>query len=233
MKKMLLSVFVSVLLLSLGVLSVYANELRIMLDGEYVDAEAVIVEGRTLVAARDIAEILGGIVTWDGDLRMVIIEHGDANIILILDSTGAYINEEAVELDVPAQLINERTKVPLRFIAENLGVDIDFVDGTVVITTLQDAANGLRLISITTPAGRGEEATVIAQGQPYTVYSIIVMYAAPATAAGVTGENEYKISDSEGIVSWTWLIGSRTTLDMHYLVISGDEYYLVVEFEVR
>ncbi|MCL2564271.1 MAG: copper amine oxidase N-terminal domain-containing protein [Defluviitaleaceae bacterium] len=234
MRKLLLYVFISIIFSIFMVTGVGASELRIMLNGEYIDAEPVIVDGRTLVSARDIAEILGGNVSWDGDLRQVIIEHIYTNIILTLDSAIAYINEEAIELDVPAQLINSRTKVPLRFITESLGAYIDFVDGTVVITTLQEAMEeGLQLLSITSPIGRSEEAVVVLQGQPYTLYSIIVMYSAPATAAGVTGENEHKISDSDGIVSWSWLVGSRTALQTHYLVVSGDGYNLRVEFEVR
>ncbi len=78
---------------------------------------------------------------------------------------------------------------------------------------LEEAENEqvLQLISITDSVSPNSHARIKVQGLPSTEYSIIVEYASgPATAQGVTGENETKISDSNGYVSWSWKISGNT-----------------------
>ena len=119
-----------------------------------------------------------------------------------------------------------------RFIAESLAVGADLA-GAVKGVRAESEDASLQLVYISSPAGRNQNATVIVRGQPYTEYSIVVMYLTRATAQGVTGENERKMSDSEGYVSWTWLVGGRTSQQWHYLTISGGGETLRVNFEVR
>jgi hypothetical protein len=121
------------------------NEVEIKIDGEISGIVGIIEESRTLVPARAIAEILGPTVYWDGETRQVTIHDGDTTIILTIGSTTAYINGETTELDVPAQIRNGSTMVPLRFIAESLGVTIDFQDGMVLITTAAHPLVGIWL----------------------------------------------------------------------------------------
>lgn len=113
-----------------------SNPVRVQLDGNFLEVDAVIVDDRTLAPARAIVEALGGSVGWDGDLRQVTINHGTTNILLTIDNSIAYVNGSTVLLDVPPQIINGLTKIPVRFVGESLGVDIIFhYDGFVVINT--------------------------------------------------------------------------------------------------
>ena len=54
-----------------------------------------------------------------------------------IDNTNATVNGEAATMDVPARLINDQTFVPLRFLSENLGYDVqwDEANNTAIITT--------------------------------------------------------------------------------------------------
>lgn len=118
------------------------NTVNVDINGTAVDFSAYgdifpyIENDMTLIPIRAIAEGLGCTVEWDGDTRTVAID-GRNEIILTIDSDTAYVNGEAVSLDVPARIENDRTFVPLRFISENMGasVDWDAGSGTVSIET--------------------------------------------------------------------------------------------------
>ena len=139
-RKTVLGTFVTVLLLAIFATSIHADVPRVSLDGQYVDVSPVIVDGRTLMPARDVVEMLGGEVAWNGELRQVTIEHGNTNVLLTIDNAVAHVNGLPVTLDVPPQIVNDSTKIPLRFVAEALGVDVDFYDGTILITTTATTA---------------------------------------------------------------------------------------------
>ena len=132
--------------------SLYANEIRVEIDGEQVQFEVqpFIQDGRTMVPLRAIAEILDVDIDWDGEERSITyVNHDGATFRLHIDYTyvvryGMGIPEEdlnppepeLITLDVPPTIVDGRTFVPLRFIAESFGVDVDFVDGVVFLTTI-------------------------------------------------------------------------------------------------
>ncbi|WP_099192439.1 copper amine oxidase N-terminal domain-containing protein [Tepidibacter mesophilus] len=90
------------------------------------DTPPVIKYGRTLVPVRAISEGFGADVKWNAEEKKVIITKEDVEIILSLEDGKAYVNGEEKEIDVPAEIMSNRTIVPLRFIAENLGLDVDY-----------------------------------------------------------------------------------------------------------
>lgn len=94
------------------------------------DVPPEIVNGRTLVPIRVISETLGAGVEWDGENRVVNITYYENNIILKIDSVDARVNNTNVKMDVPAQIINKRTMVPLRFVGEALGAKVDWIQET-------------------------------------------------------------------------------------------------------
>jgi len=135
-KSILGFMLVAVLFAASAVTAYAATPTRVQLDGVFLEVDAVIVDSRTLAPARAIVEAMGGSVGWDGDLRQVTITHGNINILLTIDNPTAYVNGAAVVLDVPPQIINSLTKIPVRFVGESLGVDVSFhPDGFVVINT--------------------------------------------------------------------------------------------------
>lgn len=90
------------------------------------DVPPVIKEGRTLIPVRAIMNGLGAEVAWDSETNVVTISRDDKVIVLDLAKGEATVNGEAVELDVPAQIISNRTFVPLRFVAQTLGDKVDY-----------------------------------------------------------------------------------------------------------
>jgi photosystem II stability/assembly factor-like uncharacterized protein len=96
--------------------------------------------GRTVVPIRAIVESLGGVVSWDGMERRVTINFGDALIELQVDNPKARVSgsEKWIDPDnhdVKPTIINSRTMLPLRFVAENLGATVSW-DGTTKAITM-------------------------------------------------------------------------------------------------
>ena len=94
------------------------------------DVPPVIKEGRTLIPVRAVMNGLGAEVKWDEVARTVTITRDGKIIILNIVNGAAFVNGKKLELDVPAQIINNRTFIPLRFIAESLGEKVEFVEET-------------------------------------------------------------------------------------------------------
>ena len=118
-----------VLILSCGVLSAAADsDIRIIADGKLIDCDVppVIIEGRTLVPIRAIAEAAGADVTWDGKKRQVYIESGNDEMYLKIDSKTATVNGKSKTLDVSCTIISGRTMVPIRFVAESFNYNVSW-----------------------------------------------------------------------------------------------------------
>jgi hypothetical protein len=98
------------------------------------DVPPVIENGRTLVPLRAIFEALNAQVEWDGATQTVTAKREDTTIKLTIDKSEAYCNDQEVKLDVPAKLVDGRTIVPLRFISESLGAEVNWNAETQVIT---------------------------------------------------------------------------------------------------
>ena len=90
------------------------------------DVAPVIVNERTMLPARFVAEALGAKVLWNSNTRTVSII-GEKAIAITIGSDTAYVNGVAVKLDSPAFIMDDRTYLPLRFIAENLGADVEWL----------------------------------------------------------------------------------------------------------
>lgn len=101
----------------------------------------IIIDERTLLPVRAIVETAGGTVDWNGETRDVTLSYKTDVIRLTINSTTAYLNGAAQTLDVTPVIINERTMLPIRFIAESFGFDVqwDGAEQKVTITIHQDA----------------------------------------------------------------------------------------------
>lgn len=95
----------------------------------------IVIQDRTVVPIRAIIESFGGNVGWEESTQSVLLSMNDDNIKLVINSNTAYLNETPYILDVAPVVINERTMLPIRFIAEgfNLGVAWDNDTQTVSI----------------------------------------------------------------------------------------------------
>ncbi|WMI82232.1 copper amine oxidase N-terminal domain-containing protein [Anaerotignum sp. MB30-C6] len=90
------------------------------------DAPAYIKNGVTLVPFRAISEELGGEVSWNAETQTVTITNGDTVVQITANSTTGTVNGETIEIGVPATKTCGKTYVPLRFLAEALGLNTEW-----------------------------------------------------------------------------------------------------------
>ncbi len=112
------------------------NQITVNLNGKKIEfSQSPIVEnGYTLVPMRNIFEALGAEVSWDQATRTVTAKKDDKEMKITVDSKVAKVNGSEYQLDVPARNINGSVLVPLRFIGEQLGVDVKWDGSTKTVT---------------------------------------------------------------------------------------------------
>ena len=123
-----------VLKLQIGKKVMYVDDKPVLLD-----VAPIIIENRTLLPIRWVAEPLGAKVDWDSTMRKVTITLKETIIELWIGKSVAKVNGIDAPIDsdnskVVPEIINSRTMLPLRFIAENLGAKVDWDGSTQTIT---------------------------------------------------------------------------------------------------
>lgn len=112
--------------------------INLFINGSYVqsDVQPIIEDGRTLVPVRIVTENFGCSVEWNEEKKEVSIFNPNLNkkINLIIGNNNASSENistgeiKNISLDVPPKIFNERTMIPIRFIAEEFGQKIDWDD---------------------------------------------------------------------------------------------------------
>lgn len=132
MKKIYFIVFlvISLFLSSVPVIGLSEDiPVSIIVNGKflYTDSAPFIEGGRTYVPLRFVAEAFGiETIDWDGEHQVVYIKHEGKKIFLGIDRKIAVVDRQLFTLEKPAKLVNGRTMVPLRFIAETFDCKIEW-----------------------------------------------------------------------------------------------------------
>ena len=98
------------------------------------DVAPVIINSRTMLPARFVAENLGATVLWDEVHQKVTVTKDKIEIIITIGTQTALVNGEETVLDSPAFIENDRTYTPVRFIAEKLGAKVFWDEETRQVT---------------------------------------------------------------------------------------------------
>ena len=126
----------------------------LVIDGHTVETKEmppVILNGRTMVPAREFFEELGAKVSWNNDTRSVIIQYEDTEIVLTINSRTVKIGSETatIALSDPApKIINDKTMIPVRFVAEAFGFEVEWVNETRVVRVTSPEAEEVRLTNV-------------------------------------------------------------------------------------
>lgn len=136
----------------------------------------MIVNGRTLVPIRAIIEAFGGTVGWNESSKTVQLQMEGNTIQLGIGGTTAYLNNQAQTLDVAPVIYNERTMLPIRFVAEgfHLGVAWDGSTKTVYIIRNRFDAEEEEYLKNAVPEYSGKPYAVLNGNKPlFEEYEII------------------------------------------------------------
>ncbi|NLX91647.1 MAG: hypothetical protein GXZ07_08700 [Firmicutes bacterium] len=150
MKKMLVVLLAFLLLGTVSLSGAVAQpqfeqEINVVVNGirvNFPDARPFINEdSRTMVPIRFIAEELKAKVEWNGEKRLVYMNLAGKQIILGIGNSFAHVNSVKTEFDTAAEIVQDRTMVPLRFIAETFGANVSWngENKTVTVTTVPEA----------------------------------------------------------------------------------------------
>ena len=171
MKKRILAVFAA-LCMVLGGVNVMADETKdvsIFINGEELitDTAPIIVDGRTLVPIRAIAEGLWCDVSWDQDTQGVTIFDQTHIYNLWIGKDAAFKNNGVsitghYIMDVMPQIVNDRTLVPIRCISELMGAEVNWNEAE------RKVEINYHLPEVATPDGLCEE--LLAYTQAMTEY---------------------------------------------------------------
>ena len=110
----------STLLMCVDSYAAYKNGVYTQIDESSYQVTPIIVNDRTLIPARFFSEAFDCKVLWDGKTRTVTISNDEHTIEAVIDNKTLDIDGDTIEIDTPAQLINGRTMLPLRALAEAL-----------------------------------------------------------------------------------------------------------------
>lgn len=135
----------SLVLVSAVPLGARCEGVTVTLDGRALDFDVPprIIDGRTLVPMRAIFEAMGAEVDWNGQTQTVTAsKYGDEEYTVVTMQIGnsvftvmndliaansySFAQTKNIELDVPPQIINDRTLVPARAVAESFGAEVDW-----------------------------------------------------------------------------------------------------------
>lgn len=98
----------------------------------------LMIEGTMVVPARYYADSLGLRLEWNGITQEVTLTGGDPETVIVLtvDSSIATVNGTEQEMGVPVILQNGQAYIPLRFVSEALGAEIEWVaeENTAIVT---------------------------------------------------------------------------------------------------
>ena len=122
------------MVLTIDIKTMTVDSARVVLD-----APAAIVEDRTLVPLRAVVEHLGGSIVWDAKTRQVTLKARGTTITLTIGKSTALVNGKSLAIDpknskVVPVLSSSRTMLPLRFVSENLGLQVGWDAETRTIT---------------------------------------------------------------------------------------------------
>lgn len=111
-------------------------DIKVLLNGKELSFEQppYIKNGTALVPMRAVFEAMDAAVDWNGETQTITAKKDDITIILTLNTSTAVVNGRIISLAAPAELTNGFAMVPLRFVSESLGADVNWDNSTRTIS---------------------------------------------------------------------------------------------------
>ena len=116
------------------------HSINVLIDGDYIkfDVKPQVINGRTLVPMRKIFEELGATVDWNDSTQTAIGTKENTTVQFTIDDYTMYKNGVSSKLDVPAQLINGRTLIPIRAVSEAFNCQVGWDGNTNTVSIIDD-----------------------------------------------------------------------------------------------
>lgn len=108
----------------------------IIIDGKQLtfDVSPTTINGRLLVPLRTVFEELGATVHWDAANQEITASQAGTNVVLRIGNETAMVNKETITLEAIPKIVNNRTLIPLRFVSEALGSQVNWDEKNNIVT---------------------------------------------------------------------------------------------------
>ncbi|MBR1443309.1 MAG: hypothetical protein IJ583_07235 [Firmicutes bacterium] len=118
--------------LCMNIQGIASDDIGIIINGKqmYSDVPPQIIDGRTMVPMRAVFEALDANIYWDNATRTVTADKNGNTIKMTIGENEFYKNNDPLSLDVPAQIIDGRTLVPVRAVSESLDCKVSWNNDT-------------------------------------------------------------------------------------------------------
>ena len=146
MKKLIRLALVLISCVAFATSICHASDISVTFNKKPIEFEVApqIIDERTMVPLRAIFETLGAKVDWNDQTKTVTSTKNNTTVKITIGSNILNKNGTKIELDVPAQIVDGFTLVPVRAISEAFGCKVDWDDKTkTVIITYEE---GIRII---------------------------------------------------------------------------------------
>lgn len=216
--------------------------ITITINGQVLptDLPPIVKDGRTLVPLRVIFEALGAQVSWDGSSGRIAGTKANLTIVLNVGNKSASINGNAILLDITPQIINGRTMVPTRFVAESLGAKVEWNAASRTVSIISDVNRSIRAsinfnripLPIREIVALVQPATVLVQtsrasGSGFFVTTDGVVL---TNAHVVSGSQWIKIKDNNGQTYTANIIVIDNAKDLALIKVSAKEHFPIIEY---
>jgi hypothetical protein len=119
-----------------------AQDIRVMVNDDpigFAGTQPMTIGSRVFVPLRGVFERMGAFVEWNPASRTVQATGNNNDVRLTIGSNTAWVNGQSNYMDAPARLINGRTMVPLRFLSESLGAQVNWLAPTRTVQIITSA----------------------------------------------------------------------------------------------
>ena len=128
------------IVLQLGNYGAVVNGQTVRIDPDSTAVQPYAHDNRTFVPVRFLSEQMGATVGWDQATKTVTISRGGRTVKMVLGQTTYWVDGAVKTMDAPAEVVSQRTMVPIRFVSEALGLSVgwDQANKLVLVTDASD-----------------------------------------------------------------------------------------------
>jgi S1-C subfamily serine protease len=188
-----------------------------------IDAQGtkpIIVESRTLVPIRAVIESFGGFVAWDADARKVTVILKENTLELWIGQSSASLNGYSLPVDsanpkVFPIIVSGRTMIPLRFVAESLGIDVQYENSTKMITLTYTVETSPPVIQVPMPPVLVSPSAGLALNDSNITFTWLPVTGADSYRLQITKDSS-TVHSANNITTTSYSIPSGTLSDGSY-----------------
>lgn len=165
-----------------------------------MDSQALVHNGRTMVPMKYVAEAFGGEVKWDSTTKTATIVFKDKTLIIPVEQSKIYINEDKIEMDTKLLLVEGRTMLPVAYIAKALDLETKWDKNTQIVEITKSNQNLVvddeEEVIVETPKSAGPATQVVAKQETPAKAGVKVVYAAKLTE--LNHGSRYSLTEKPG-----------------------------------